>query len=152
MAKAIISPQAKAVIGEKLFNQGLELLDIVYCREHGGRILRLYIDSETGVDSDSCAKATWAVKDYIDSLPDLDYDYLEVSSPGIDRILSNDKDLQKFRGERVLVKTRQPVEGNKKLIGILAGTTEETVDLEIEGRNVSVSRGIITMIRLHPEI
>jgi len=151
-ARDAINPEARSMIAEKLQAIGIELYDIEYQKEPNGLILRIYIDTINGVDSDTCVTATRAIKDFIDTLNDLDYDYLEVSSPGIDRILKQDSDFVKYRGSRVMVKTSQPVEGKKKFIGILAEVNLNLLDLEMDGKLVHFERKMISVVRLHPDI
>ncbi len=150
--KGLITPQVTANLNERLEKQGIELYDIEYRKEANGLVLRIYIDSAAGVDSDTCVAATRAVKDYLDDEVQLDYDYLEVSSPGIDRILKQDKEFIRYRGSRVLVKTRQAVEGQKKFVGFLAESDPKILKLEIDGQTLSLNREIVSMVRLHPEI
>lgn len=150
--KGQVSAQVTASITSQLERQGIELYDIEYRREPNGLVLRIYIDSAAGVDTDTCVTATRAVKDYLDNEVQLDYDYLEVSSPGIDRILKKEKEFVKYQGSRVLIKTTQPVEGKKKVIGILVGSSPENLTVEVEGQLQTINREIISMVRLHPEI
>jgi ribosome maturation factor RimP len=152
MSKGTLSPQVRSVIAEKLEENGIELYELEYCREQNGQILRIYIDTPHGVDTDTCILATRAVKEFIDTLDEFDYDYLEVSSPGIDRILKQDCDLLRFKGATVLVKTSQPVEGRKKFIGKLTAADPSTLSIEIEGQPVHLNRELITIVRLHPDI
>lgn len=151
-ARNVINPEARSIIAEKLQAIGIELYDIEYQKEPNGMILRIYIDTISGVDSDTCVIATRAIKDFIDTLNDLDYDYLEVSSPGIDRILKQDIDFVKYRGSGVMVKTSQPVEGKKKFIGILAEVNSSLLNLEMDGKLVHLEREMISVVRLHPDI
>lgn len=151
-ARNAISPVVRSIIAEKLQAIGIEIYDLEYQKEANGLILRIYIDTINGVDSDTCVTATRTIKDYIDTLNDLDYDYLEVSSPGIDRILKQDSDFAKYRGSRVMVKTTQPVEGKKKFIGILAEVNLNLLDLEMDGKLVHLNREMISVVRLHPDI
>lgn len=151
-ARRAISPEARNIIAEKLQAIAVELYDLEFQKEPHGITLRIYIDTAQGVDTDTCVAATRAVKDYIDSLEDLDYDYLEVSSPGIDRILKQESDFIKYRGSRILVKTSQPVDGQKKFIGVLADVSPGTLDLEIDDKIVHLSREMISVVRLHPDI
>lgn len=151
-ARNAINPEARSIIAEKLQAIGIELCEIEYQKEPNGLILRIYIDTINGVDSDTCVTATRTIKDYIDTLNDVDYDYLEVSSPGIDRILKHDSDFVKYRGSRVLIKTTQPVDGRKKFIGILAEVNLNLLDLEMDGKLVHLDREIISVVRLHPDI
>lgn len=150
--KGLITPQVTANLNKRLEKQGIELYDIEYRKEPSGLVLRIYIDSASGVDSDTCVAATRAVKDYLDDEVQLDYDYLEVSSPGIDRILKQEKEFIRYRGSRVLVKTRQAVDGQKKFVGVLAESDSEILKLEMDGQTLSLNREIISMVRLHPEI
>ncbi len=151
-ARNAISTEARSIIGEKLEATGIELYDIEYQKESNGLILRIYIDTPQGVDTDTCVTATRIIKDFVDTLDDLDYDYLEVSSPGIDRIVSQDSDFAKYRGSKVMVKTIRPVEGKKKFIGILAEVNSNILDLEMDGKLVHLDRAMIAVVRLHPDI
>ncbi len=150
--KGPISEQVTAGITSRLEKQGIEFYDVEYRREQNGLVLRIYIDSSAGVDSETCVTATRAVKDYLDNEAQLDYDYLEVSSPGIDRILKKEKEFIKYQGSQVLIKTTQPVEGKKKIVGILVSSNPENLTVEVDGRTQIISREIISMVRLHPEI
>jgi len=151
-ARNAISSETRAIIAEKLQAIAIELYDIEFQKESNGLILRIYIDTAKGVDTNTCVAATRAIKEYIDTLDDLDYDYLEVSSPGIDRILKQESDFLKCRGSKVMVKTSQPVEGKKKFVGILADVNLNILDLEIEGNLVHLNRETISVVRLHPDI
>jgi ribosome maturation factor RimP len=151
-SKGEISLLVRSMIADKLQNHGIELYDIEYQREQNGLILRIYIDTASGVDTDTCVTATRAIKDLIDTLNDLDYDYLEVSSPGIERILRQDNDFIRFQGSKISVKTSQNVEGRKKFIGILAATTPERLSIEIDGKMLQLNRDIISIVRLHPDL
>ncbi|MDD4802981.1 MAG: ribosome maturation factor RimP [Syntrophomonas sp.] len=151
MAGKELDFQIRSVVAGILQAQGIDLYEIEYKREPEGQVLRIFIDTPQGVDVDLCALATRAVKKYIDDESNLDYDFLEVSSPGIDRILKNDSDFARFQGERVLVKTAQPVEGKKKFAGILVNTDREALSIDIEGKLVQISRDAISIVRLHPE-
>lgn len=152
MSPKSLGAEVKNAIAARLQAKGIELYDVEFKRERNGSILRIFIDSPGGVDTDTCVLATRAIKDYIDNLPQLEYDFLEVSSPGIDRILRQDQDLARYTGDRVLIKTIQPVEGKKKLIGILTDFTPKVIRVEMEGALVTVPRETISVIRLHPDI
>lgn len=152
MSKGPLNPQLKTSIANKLQVHGIELDDIEYRKEANGQILRVIIDTAKGVDSDTCVIATKAIKDFIDTSSNLDYDFLEVSSPGIDRVLDKNNDLSRFLGLRVLVKTSELLEGSKKFIGILADSQQDGMSIEIDGNLLQINRDIITMIRLYSDI
>jgi ribosome maturation factor RimP len=152
MARGTIDSQIRSIIASKLQEKGIDLYEIEYKKEPDGQVIRIYIDTSEGVDVGVCARATRAVKEYIDTESNLYYDNLEVSSPGIDRILKNDSDYERFRGERVLVKTSQIISGQKKFIGILANTNQDIVEINIEDNLMQIPREAISIVRLHPDI
>lgn len=152
MAIGAIDSQIRSVIASKLQEKGIDLYEVEYLKETDGQVLRIYIDTLEGVDVGICARATRAVKEYVDTQTNLYYDYLEVSSPGIDRILKNDSDYERFQGERVLVKTSQLVNGQKEFIGTLANTNQDILNIEIEGNLLQIPREAILIVRLHPDI
>jgi len=152
MAKTSIPLQLQETITELLQEQGIELYYSEYKKEPHGQVLRIFIDTDEGVDIETCTRATRAIKAYIDDRSEIYYDHLEVSSPGIDRVLRNDHDLERFRGEQVLLRTNRSIEGRKKFIGILVASSPEQVNIEIDGCVLAVDREIISVIRLHPKI
>ena len=97
---------------------GYELVDVCMDKEPTGKYLRFYIDKEEGVSLDDCEAFHKAVRTPADSV---DYDFMEVSSPGIDRPLKKDRDFERNLGAEVEVHLFRPLDGTKELRGILAG-------------------------------
>ena len=139
----LVSPALEAI--------GIELLEIEYRKEHGDQMLRLFIDREEGVDLSTCTLATKAIQDLIEQ-EKIKYDHLEISSPGFNRLLKKDKDFLKFQGERVKVRTLQPLEGQKNFQGLLRVVDEQNLNLEIEGELKPIPREMVSIVRLDPEI
>jgi len=140
------------LVAEPLAKLGLELVDIEYKREAGDRILRIFIDRAEGVDLEACSAASRAVKDLIDEA-EVEYDHMEVSSPGIDRVIKTDRDLLRFKGARIKVKTLQAYAGPRKIIGVLNDFNEEEISLLNQYDNlVKIPRDMISIIRLHPDL
>ena len=73
---------------------------------------------------------------------------MEVSSPGTERPLKRIKDFQRFKGEKVQIKTFSDVEGKKQFIGILGETTEDTVVIEVEDVPIEIPRKKISKANL----
>lgn len=141
----------ESLVAEPLAKLGLELVEIEYKREDGDRILRIFIDREEGVDLESCSAASRAVKDLVDEAQ-VEYDHMEVSSPGLDRVIKTDRDLLRFKGARIKVKTLQAYSGPRKIIGVLQGFTEEEISLLNQDDNlVDIPRDMISIIRLKPD-
>ena len=112
-------------------SEGLELIYVEYQRESGGRILRLYIDKPEGINLDDCASVSRQMGDIIDvNVDDIGPFNLEVTSPGPSRPLASKEDFEKFKGNRVKIKTNRSINGQKNFKGILLGITDGRVNLQ----------------------
>lgn len=150
MAKETVK-RIENLITPVLAGIGIELLEVEYRKEHGDQMLRIFIDREEGVDLNTCTQATQAVQDLIEQ-ESIEYDHLEMSSPGLDRLLKKEKDFAAYKGERVKVRTLQPVEGQKNFQGRLGDVDEKILQLETDEQIKSIPRDIISIVRLNPEI
>ena len=98
---------------------------------------------------DDCELISRKFSDLLETTDPIEQAYrLEVSSPGIERPLKRTKDFQRFCGEKVQVKTFAEVQGKKQFIGILGETTEDSVQLDIDGTMVSIPRKQISKANL----
>lgn len=129
---------------------GYEFVDLEVSQR--GKFLRLFIDKPGGVTVDDCA----FVSNHLTRLlaVELDYDYarLEVSSPGLDRVLRKEADFVRFNGERAQIKLRIPLAGRKNYAGILRGAENGVLQLEADGSLLSLSIANIDKARLIPNI
>ena len=122
-----------------LGSEGLELVDIELKREGYGEVLRFYIDRESGIDLDTCSKASEVLSRMLDAEDPIYSSYsLEVSSPGIERPLKKPKDFKKFIGSRIFVKTRTKTHDKKHFTGTLKTATEETLAVECDDVTVEI--------------
>ena len=111
---------------------GYELVDVCMDKEPTGKYLRFYIDKEEGVSLDDCEAFHKAVRTPADSV---DFDFMEVSSPGIDRPLKKDRDFERNLGCEIEVKLFKPIDGTKVITGALAGLEEGNIVIDTgEGR------------------
>ena len=110
---------------------GFELVDVCLDRENTGKYLRIYLDRPEGMDLDSCEKYPRAIQPLVE---DYDYDFLEVSSPGLDRPIKRDRDFERAIGEEVEVHLYRPVEDSREWTGTL-------VDFDRDRFTVSTQRG-----------
>jgi len=112
-----------------LSGMGLELVEIECSRDGQGWSLNVYIDKPGGVSLDDCEAASRA----LDPILDADirtagkYDYFCVSSPGLDRPLKTDRDLNRALGEEVELKLYAPINNKKKAEGVLDGFDAENI-------------------------
>ncbi|WP_069703520.1 ribosome maturation factor RimP [Bacillus subtilis] len=106
----------------------LELVDIEFVKEGQSWFLRVFIDSDDGVDIEECAK----VSEKLDEADPISQNYfLEVSSPGAERPLKKKADFEKSLGKNVYIKTYEPIDGVKVFEGELAEFDGQTVTVEI---------------------
>ena len=126
MAKAEVAA-IEARCGKIAESMGFELVDAAVEKEPTGRYLRFYIDKPEGISLDDCEAYHKAVRSIADAV---DYDFMEVSSPGIDRPLKKDRDFERNLGSEIEVKLFKPMDGAKLLTGILAGLEDSEILLE----------------------
>jgi ribosome maturation factor RimP len=115
---------AQNICAETAAKLGYELVDVELAREGAGLYLRAYIDKPGGISLSDCETFHRAVQP---KLEHVEYDFLEVSSPGVDRPIKTDRDLQAALGEEVVVRLFRPALGGKEHRGVLAGFDRETV-------------------------
>lgn len=113
--------------------------------------MRIFIDKADGVDVEDCA----TVSNHLTRLlvvEGVDYDRIEVSSPGLDRALKRPQDFTKFVGERVQIKVRLPMSGRRRFVGKLHNVGEVGIELDVDGELVSIAYSDIDKARLIPNI
>lgn len=150
MNKSIIK-EIENSIEKILLDINIELVAIEYLREEEALVLRVFIDCENGVDMNLCTQATRAVKALIDET-DFLYDQLEVSSPGLDRVLKKEQDFIRYIGYQVRIKTGKKFAGPKTITGILEAVDEDYLKLKTDEQTFDIPRQYITSARLKPEI
>lgn len=129
-------------------NLGYELFDVEYAKEGKNYFLRIFIDNETGINLDDCEKVNNAITDILDEEEYIKEQYfLEVSSPGIERVLRKDKHLQKNIGKQINIKLfRKDENGNKEYIGYLKDFNDQTIKIE-EDKEIDIERKSISQIK-----
>ncbi len=128
---------------------GLELVHLEYLRDRGGRIMRLYIDKPGGVTLEDCAEVSRELSDLLDvRLPELGPYHLEVSSPGPNRPLSRPADFDRFRGHRVKIRTRTPIDGRRNFSGTLEGVADGAVRLNMGRGTLAIALEAISKAHL----
>ena len=117
----------------------MELVDVEYVRERDW-YLRVYLDKPGGVDLDDCQIVSEKLSEVLDAKDPIKENYLlEVSSPGLDRVLKKDKDFVRYQGADVDVQLFKPVDGKKQFTGALGEFTDETITIQV-GENPIVLR------------
>ena len=146
MAK--IEERVEELIKDKIENIGYSLYDVEYAKEGPNYYLRIFIDSEKGIDLNDCEKVSNEINEKLDEADYIKEQYfLEVSSPGIERVLRKDKHLEANIGSLVEVKMFKAIEGQKVLQGILKEFSKDNIVLELEDKNLEISRKDISVIK-----
>jgi ribosome maturation factor RimP len=129
---------------------GYELVDVQ--ASNGGRLLRLFIDKPGGIGLEDCAAVSRQLSRVFE-VEGIDYERLEVSSPGLDRPLRKGADFARFAGQKAEVRMRTPdATGRRKFVGVLRGAAEGRVNLELEGRLVALALDDLERAKLVPEL
>lgn len=129
---------------------GYELVDVQ--ASNGGRLLRLFIDKPGGVTLDDCAAISRHLTRVL-AVEGIDYERLEVSSPGLDRPLRKAGDFARFAGHKAEVRMRTPdATGRRKFVGVLRGAEAGQVSLDMEGHLVALALDDVDKARLVPEL
>ena len=128
---------------------GFELVDMEMSTR--GKLLRVFIDKLDGINVGDCALVSnhlirlFAVENLV-------YEKLEVSSPGLDRVLKKRSDFERFSGERAQIKVRMPISGQRNFVGVLRGINGGFLQLEVDGRMLSLDMANLEKARLIPNL
>ena len=130
---------------------GYELVELQAA--NGGRMLRLFIDKAGGIGVEDCAAVSRQLTRVLE-VEGVDYERLEVSSPGLDRPLRKATDFTRFAGHKADVRMRTPdATGRRRFVGVLRGAEGGVIDLELEGRTtVRLALDDMDRARLVPEL
>lgn len=132
---------------------GYELWGIEFRAHQRNALLRVYIDSPEGITLDDCQAVSEQVSAVLDVEDPIRTPYtLEVSSPGLDRLLFGAEHLARYAGHQVKIKLRFPVEGRRNFAGRLAGVQGDQVVLEVDSNEFRLPIEAIDQARLVPEV
>jgi ribosome maturation factor RimP len=138
------------VVEPVVAGMGYELVDLQ--ASNGGRLLRLFIDRAGGIGVEDCAAVSRQLSRVLE-VEGVDYERLEVSSPGLDRPLRKERDFARFAGQKAEVRMRTAdATGRRKFVGLLRGAGQGRVGLEVDGTTVELALDDIDRARLVPEL
>ena len=132
---------------------GYELVGVEFqTGSKGGSLLRVYIDSENGISADDCQKVSYQVSGVLDVEDPIPGHYtLEVSSPGLDRLLFRPEDFERFAGQLIKLRVAYPVEGQRRFKGLLLGMQDRNVVIKQDDMEISLPFDQVEQARLVPE-
>ena len=139
----------EALIEKNVSKLGYELVDLEIVNR--GELLRLFIDKPSSITIDDCVDVTNQLKYILTVEEDISFDRLEVSSPGTDRVIKKLKDFERFKGEKVKIKTRSPIEERRNFKGILQGVEKNLILIKFNNGLVQIELENIEKARLDPD-
>ena len=129
---------------------GYEMVDVDF--SPSGRLVRVFIDKPGGVDVEDCAQVSNHLT-HLFAVEGIEYERLEVSSPGLDRPLRKAGDFARFVGHKADVRMRTPdATGRRRFVGVLRGAEDGRVAMEFEGQTVRLELDDVERARLVPEL
>lgn len=122
----------------------LELWGVEHASQGKYSVLRIFIEREAGVTIDDCERVSRQVSAIFDVEDPIAGEYtLEVSSPGMDRLLFTPQQFQRYRGEEVSVRMRTPVDGRRKFKGTLTDVVDDIIHIQVDGSDFELPHGDI---------
>lgn len=138
-----------ALLEQTLPGLGYELVEVEASAK--GRLVRVFIDKPGGVDVEDCAR----VSDHLSRLftvENVDYDRLEVSSPGLDRPLRKPHHFERFAGKEAHIRMRVLIDNRRNFTGTLSGVRDDKVIVVTEAGEFALPLDAIERARLVPSI
>ena len=134
------------LVDTTLAGMGYELVDL----ELSGRgLMRVFMDKPEGISVEDCARVSDQLVRLF-AVEGVDYERLEVSSPGLDRVLKKEADFVRFQGQKAKFKLRVPLNGSKQFVGILGEFKDGVVQLDMDGSLVAIELSNVDRARLVP--
>ena len=134
------------LVGTTLTGLGYELVDL----EVSGRgLMRVLMDKPEGITVDDCELVSNQLTRLF-LVEGINYDRLEVSSPGLDRPIKKEADFVRFCGQKVQLKLRMPLAGRKNFVGILGAVENGILQFDVEGNQVAIELSNVDKARLVP--
>ncbi len=134
------------LVESTLAGMGYELVDL----EVSGRgLMRVFLDKPGGITLEDCERVSNHLTRLF-AVEGVNYERLEVSSPGLDRPLKKEADFARFRGEKVQLKLRMPMTGRKNFTGVLGEVRDGVLQLDVDGSQIAIELSNLDKARLVP--
>ena len=124
---------------------GYELVDMSMSAKSG--LLRVFIDKQGGITLDDCTAVSNHLSNWL-VVENIAYEHLEVSSPGLDRPLKKLEDFRRFAGEKVQIKLRMAIAGQRRFAGVIRGASTTQIELDVDGQAVMLDFSNMDTARL----
>ena len=143
-----LETKIKEVLEPVINDLGFKIYDIIYEKEAQDYYLRVFIDKDEVISSDDCALVSQTIDPILDEKDFIKGSYLlEVSSPGLERRLRNDDQLEKVINSKIEVHTYKKVNDDKVLVGNLISFSESNIVLDVNNENIEIDRNNISTMK-----
>lgn len=143
-----IEEKTEGLIKNKVEELGYSLYDVYYVKEGKDYFLRVIIDNVEGINLEDCEKVSNAINPILDEADYIKEQYfLEVSSPGIEKVLRKEKHFEEALEKEVEISLFKPLDGQKIFSGILKGFDKENIKIETENMKKQIDRKNIALIK-----
>lgn len=146
---ASIEERVENLVKQQIEELGYKLYDVQYAKEGKDYFLRIFIDKEEGIDLNDCEKVNDGINSLLDEADYIKEQYfLEVSSPGIERLLRKEKHLEENKGKEIEISLFKPIEKKKEIEGVLKDFNAKEIILEQGEETITIERNSISQIKL----
>ena len=153
MSQGNIEKRTESLLEPIINELGYEIYDVQYVKEAKDYFLRITIDKEAGINIDDCEKVNRAIDDILDEADIIKESYfLEVSSPGIERVLRKPKHFEKQLGNEIVVKLFKAINKQKEIQGVLTKYSAEELELQVEDEIIKIDLKNIALARVFANI
>ena len=143
--KAMSVREAEKIAQQIAIEQNVELVDVELVKEPTGHFLRFYIEKPDGISLNELETYHRRIQPLVENV---EYDFMEVSSPGADRPLKTERDFARAEGMEVELKTYRPVNGAKQFLGDLVGLKDGVISIITEnGETLSFEKKDVAIVR-----
>ena len=148
MANNNIENKIQDLLEKIIEDLGYNLYDVEYVKEGKDYILRITIDNETGINIQDCEKVNNGINDILDEADIIkDQYYLEVSSPGLERVLKKENHFLSQIGKKVNVNLFKPIDKKKEFQGILKEYNSSSIVIETEENNIEFNLKDVALVK-----
>ena len=149
LRKLKLATDLEQLINKTVTQLGYELVDFEIINH--GQLLRVFIDKLDSINIDDCVTVSNQLNHVLSVEEEIVYDRLEVSSPGLDRVIKKLTDYDRFKDERVKIKTRLPILERRNFSGVIKEIKGNIIFLESEGSLIEINFDQIDKARLDPK-
>lgn len=144
----------ESLLSEVSTKNNIEIVDVQYIKENGDWVLRIFIDKDSGVTMSDCEKFSYIFNEILDKSNILQDSYiLEVSSPGLNRVLKQEKSFKRFIGSKVRIQTHVSINNQKNFLGPLLSFNNGVVTInDVTNGVVNINFSDIKKANLETEI